>query len=199
MPKSPSKTSRRAAEQAVRTLLAWAGEDPKREGLRDTPQRVVDAYRDWFSGYQIDPAAYLRRTFEEVGGYDEMIVLRDISFESHCEHHMAPIIGRVHIGYLPADKVVGISKLVRVVEGYARRFQVQENLTAQIADCISQVLKPRGVGVVVDAVHECMTTRGVHKRGVSMVTSRMTGTFRSDARTRTEFLSFLGISHSHEV
>ena len=199
MPKSPSKTSRRAAEQAVRTLLAWAGEDPKREGLRDTPQRVVDAYRDWFSGYQIDPAAYLRRTFEEVGGYDEMIVLRDISFESHCEHHLAPIIGRVHIGYLPADKVVGISKLVRVVEGYARRFQVQENLTAQIADCITQVLKPRGVGVVVDAVHECMTTRGVHKRGVSMVTSRMTGTFRSDARTRTEFLSFIGISHSHDV
>ncbi|HZC86773.1 MAG TPA: GTP cyclohydrolase I FolE [Steroidobacteraceae bacterium] len=199
MPKSRSKTSRRAAEQAVRTLLAWAGEDPNREGLRDTPRRVVDAYRDWFSGYQIDPAAYLRRTFEEVGGYDEMIVLREISFESHCEHHMAPIIGRVHIGYLPADKVVGISKLVRVVEGYARRFQVQENLTAQIADCITQVLKPRGVGVVVDAVHECMTTRGVHKRGVSMVTSRMTGTFRSDARTRTEFLSFIGISHSHEV
>ena len=199
MPRSRSKTSRRAAEQAVRTLLAWAGEDPDREGLRDTPRRVVDAYRDWFSGYQIDPAAYLRRTFEEVGGYDEMIVLRDISFESHCEHHMAPIIGRVHIGYLPADKVVGISKLVRVVEGYARRFQVQENLTAQIADCITQVLRPRGVGVVVDAVHECMTTRGVHKRGVSMVTSRMTGTFRSDARTRTEFLSFIGISHSHEV
>jgi len=199
MAKSRPKTSRRAAEEAVRTLLAWAGEDPNREGLRDTPQRVVDAYRDWFSGYRIDPAAYLRRTFEEVGGYDEMIVLRDISFESHCEHHMAPIIGRVHIGYLPADKVVGISKLVRVVEGYARRFQVQENLTAQIADCITQVLRPRGVGVVVDAVHECMTTRGVHKRGVSMVTSRMTGTFRSDARTRTEFLSFIGISRTHEV
>jgi len=199
MAKSRLKTSRRAAEEAVRTLLAWAGEDPNREGLRDTPQRVVDAYRDWFSGYRIDPAAYLRRTFEEVGGYDEMIVLRDISFESHCEHHMAPIIGRVHIGYLPADKVVGISKLVRVVEGYARRFQVQENLTAQIADCITQVLRPRGVGVVVDAVHECMTTRGVHKRGVSMVTSRMTGTFRSDARTRTEFLSFIGISRTHEV
>jgi GTP cyclohydrolase IA len=199
MAKSRSKTARRAAEEAVRTLLAWAGEDPNREGLRDTPQRVVDAYRDWFSGYQIDPAAYLRRTFEEVGGYDEMIVLRDISFESHCEHHMAPIIGRVHIGYLPAEKVVGISKLVRVVEGYARRFQVQENLTAQIADCITQVLRPRGVGVVVDAVHECMTTRGVHKRGVSMVTSRMTGTFRSDARTRTEFLSFIGISRPHEV
>jgi len=199
MAKSRPKTSRRAAEQAVRTLLAWAGEDPNREGLRDTPQRVVDAYRDWFSGYRIDPAAYLRRTFEEVGGYDEMIVLRDISFESHCEHHMAPIIGRVHVGYLPAEKVVGISKLVRVVEGYARRFQVQENLTAQIADCITQVLRPRGVGVVVDAVHECMTTRGVHKRGVSMVTSRMTGTFRSDARTRTEFLSFIGISRTHEV
>jgi GTP cyclohydrolase IA len=199
MAKSRSKTSRRSAEQAVRTLLAWAGEDPDREGLRDTPQRVVDAYRDWYSGYRIDPAAYLRRTFKEVGGYDEMIVLRDIDFESHCEHHMAPIIGRVHIGYLPADKVVGISKLVRVVEGYARRFQVQENLTAQIADCITQVLKPRGVGVVVDAVHECMTTRGVHKRGVSMVTSRMTGTFRSDARTRTEFLSFIGISRVHEV
>ena len=199
MPRSKAKTSRRAAEQAVRTLLSWAGEDPRREGLRDTPHRVVDAYRDWFSGYQSDPAAYLRRTFEEVGGYDEMIVLRDISFESHCEHHMAPIIGRVHIGYLPADKVVGISKLVRVVDGYARRFQVQENLTAQIADCITQVLRPRGVGVVVDAVHQCMTTRGVHKRGVSMVTSRMTGTFRSDARTRTEFLSFIGIAHAHEV
>src|ERR1043165_9671047 len=199
MARSKAKTSRRAAEQAVRTLLSWAGEDPGREGLRDTPQRVVDAYRDWFSGYQIDPAAYLRRTFEEVGGYDEVIVLRDISFESHCEHHMAPIIGRVHIGYLPAEKVVGISKLVRVVEGYARRFQVQENLTAQIADCITQVLRPRGVGVVVDAVHECMTTRGVHKRGVSMVTSRMTGTFRSDARTRTEFLSFIGISRTHEL
>jgi GTP cyclohydrolase IA len=199
MAKSRRKATRGAAEEAVRTLLSWAGEDPGREGLRDTPQRVVDAYRDWFSGYQIDPAAYLRRTFEEVGGYDEVIVLRDISFESHCEHHMAPIIGRVHIGYLPADKVVGISKLVRVVEGYARRFQVQENLTAQIADCITQVLRPRGVGVVVDAVHECMTTRGVHKRGVSMVTSRMTGTFRSDARTRTEFLSFIGISRAHEV
>ena len=184
MARARSQVSRRAAEEAVRTLLRWAGEDPRREGLHDTPQRVVDAYRDWFSGYQIDPAAYLRRTFEEVGGYDEMIVLRDISFESHCEHHMAPIIGRVHIGYLPADKVVGISKLARVVDGYARRFQVQEKLTAQIADCITEVLKPRGVGVVVDAVHQCMTTRGVHKRGVSMVTSRMTGTFRSDARTR---------------
>ena len=193
------RVSRRAAESAVRTLLRWAGEDPDREGLRDTPQRVLHAYLDWFSGYRIDPAAYLRRTFEEVGGYDEMIVLRDIFFESHCEHHMAPIIGRVHIGYLPADKVVGISKLARVVDGYARRFQVQEKLTAQIADCVTDVLKPRGVGVVVDAMHECMTTRGVHKRGVSMVTSRMTGLFRSDARTRAEFLSFIGISGAQEV
>jgi GTP cyclohydrolase IA len=193
------KVSRKAAEEAVRTLMRWAGDDPRREGLADTPQRVVDAYRDWFSGYQIDPAAYLRRTFEEVGGYDEMVVLRDISFESHCEHHIAPMIGRVHIGYLPANKVVGISKLARVVDGYARRLQVQEKLTAQIADCIAEVLKPRGVGVVVAAAHECMTTRGVHKRSVSMVTSRMFGTFRSDARTRAEFLSFIGIAGAREV
>jgi GTP cyclohydrolase I len=199
MARERAKVSRRAAEAAVRVLLRWAGDDPGREGLRDTPQRVADAYRDWFSGYQIDPAAYLRRTFEEVGGYDEMIVLRDISFESHCEHHIAPMIGRVHIGYLPADKVVGISKLARVVDGYARRLQVQEKLTAQIADCIAEVLKPRGVGVVVDAAHECMTTRGVHKRSVSMVTSRMIGSFRSDARTRSEFLSFIGISGAREV
>ena len=198
MARARSRVSRRAAEGAVRTLLRWAGEDPRREGLQDTPQRVVDAYRDWFSGYDIDPAAYLRRTFEEVGGYDELIVLRDISFESHCEHHMAPIIGRVHVGYLPADKVVGISKLARVVDGYARRFQVQEKLTAQIANCITEVLKPRGVGVVVSAVHECMTTRGVHNRGVSMVTSRMTGLFRSDARTRSEFLRFIDMSGMRE-
>ncbi len=194
-----ARVSRKAAEEAVRTLMRWAGDDPGREGLADTPQRVVDAYRDWFSGYQADPAAYLRRTFEEVAGYDEMIVLRDISFESHCEHHIAPMIGRVHIGYLPANKVVGISKLARVVDGYARRLQVQEKLTAQIADCIAEVLKPRGVGVVVDAAHECMTTRGVHKRSVSMVTSRMIGTFRSDARTRSEFLTFIGISGAREV
>jgi GTP cyclohydrolase I len=193
------KVSRGAAEEAVRTLLRWAGEDPAREGLQDTPKRVVNAYRDWFSGYDIDPADYMRRTFEEVGGYDELIVLRDISFESHCEHHMAPIIGRVHVGYLPTDKVVGISKLARVVEGYARRFQVQEKLTAQIAGCINDVLKPRGVGVVVDAVHQCMTTRGVHKRGVSMITSRMAGTFRTDARTRAEFLQFIDIRGAREV
>jgi GTP cyclohydrolase IA len=191
--------TRETAEEAVRTLLRWAGEDPAREGLRDTPTRVVSAYREWFAGYAADPADYLRRTFEEVGGYDEMIVLRDIAFESHCEHHMAPIIGRVHVGYLPTDKVVGISKLARVVDGYAKRFQVQEKLTAQIAGCIDEVLHPRGVGVVVDAVHQCMTTRGVHKRGVSLITSRMTGTFRSDARTRAEFLQFIGITGARAV
>jgi GTP cyclohydrolase I len=178
------------AEAAVRTLLRWAGEDPDREGLLDTPTRVVRAYRDWFSGYLSDPKEYLRRTFEEVEGYDEMIVLRGIEFESHCEHHMAPIIGRAHVGYLPTNKIVGISKLARVVDGYARRFQVQEKLTAQIARCIEEVLKPRGVGVVIDAAHQCMTTRGVHKRGVSMVTSTMLGAFREDARTRSEFLRF---------
>jgi GTP cyclohydrolase I len=185
------KVSRSAAEDAVRTLLRWAGEDPEREGLLDTPRRVVDAYRDWFSGYGIDPRDYLRRTFEETAGYDELVVLRDIEFESHCEHHMAPIIGRAHVGYLPTNKVVGISKLVRVVDGYARRFQVQEKLTAQIANCIDSVLRPRGVGVVIDAAHQCMTTRGVHKRGVSMVTSSMLGAFREDARTRAEFLRFV--------
>ena len=181
------------AEEAVRVLLRWAGEDPNREGPLDTPKRVVNAYRDWFSGYAIDPAEYLRRTFEEVAGYDEMIVLRDIEFESYCEHHMAPIIGRAHIGYLPTDKVVGISKLARVVDAYSRRFQVQEKLTAEIARCIEDVLKPRGVGVVIDAVHQCMTTRGVHKRGVSMITSKMLGDFREDARTRAEFLRFINI------
>jgi GTP cyclohydrolase I len=186
-----AEVTQEQAEAAIRTLLRWSGDDPQREGLRDTPTRVVRAYRDWFSGYLSDPADYLRRTFEEVEGYDEMIVLRDIEFESHCEHHMAPIIGRAHVGYLPTNKVVGISKLVRVVDGYARRFQVQEKLTAQIARCIDDVLKPRGVGVVVDAVHQCMTTRGVHKRGVSMVTSKMLGGFREDARTRAEFLRFV--------
>jgi GTP cyclohydrolase I len=194
--KQPDKSTAKVvtqeqAEQAVRTLLIWSGEDPTREGLRDTPSRVVRAYRDWFSGYDTDPAEYLRRTFEEVEGYDEMIVLRDIEFESHCEHHMAPIIGKAHVGYLPTNKIVGISKLARVVDGYARRFQVQEKLTAQIARCIDEVLKPRGVGVVIDATHQCMTTRGVHKRGVSMITSKMLGAFREDARTRSEFLRFM--------
>jgi GTP cyclohydrolase I len=193
--KRPAIT-RSEAESAVRTLLRWAGEEPSREGLRDTPKRVVDAYQDWFSGYKSDPGAYLRRTFEEVEGYDEMVVLRDIAFESFCEHHMAPIIGRAHVGYLPTDRVVGISKLARVVDGFARRFQVQEKLTAQIASCINDILKPRGVGVVIDAVHQCMTTRGVHKRGVSMVTSKMLGTFRADSSTRAEFLRFIDIEGS---
>ncbi|EKU23826.1 GTP cyclohydrolase I FolE [Xanthomonas graminis] len=179
------------AEAAVRTLLRWAGEDPDREGLLDTPRRVAEAYGDWFSGYQADPRQYLLRTFEEVADYDEMIVLRDIEYESHCEHHMAPIIGKVHVGYLPRGKVVGISKLARVVDVYARRFQVQEKMTAQIAQCIQDVLQPLGVAVVVEGAHECMTTRGIHKRGVSMVTSKMLGTFREDARTRAEFLRFI--------
>ena len=197
-PKPPTmadndKPSREQAEAAVRILLSWAGEDPRREGLLDTPKRVIDAYGDWFSGYDDDPRAYLARTFEEVAGYDELIVLRDIEFESHCEHHMAPIIGKAHIGYLPNGKVVGISKLARVVDAYARRFQVQEKLTAQIADCIQHVLQPRGVGVVIEGAHECMTTRGVHKRGVSMITSKMLGTFREDARTRAEFLRFVDV------
>ncbi len=187
----PRKPSRKQAEAAVETLLLWAGEDPRREGLLDTPARVVRAYEDWFSGYRENPMNYLKRTFEEVEGYDEMIVLRDIDFESHCEHHMAPIIGKAHVGYLPNNKVVGISKLARVVEAYARRYQVQEKMTAQIASCINDVLKPKGVGVVIDASHQCMTTRGIHKTGVSMVTSQMEGLFRSDARTRGEFLRML--------
>ena len=189
---APDRPSREQAEQAVGTLLRWAGDDPDREGLRDTPQRVVLAYEDWFRGYAEDPVKFLQRTFKEVEGYDELIVLRDITFESHCEHHMAPIIGVAHVGYLPNNKVVGISKLARVVETFARRLQVQEKMTAQIANCIESVLKPKGVGVVVDAVHQCMTTRGIHKSGVSMVTSQMLGSFRKDARTRAEFLQMIG-------
>src|SRR5471030_1513847 len=167
--KKPKKiaVSQEQAEAAVRILLTWAGEDSKREGLLDTPRRVVEAYRDWFSGYAIDPADYLRRTFEEVAGYDEMIVLRDIEFESHCEHHMAPIIGRAHVGYLPTNKIVGISKLARVVEAFARRLQVQEKMNAQIAHCIQKVLEPKGVAVVIEAAHQCMTTRGGHKTGLT--------------------------------
>ena len=202
MATTPSKTTRKKkkkkrrpgqkqAEEAIRTLLLWAGDDPEREGLLDTPKRVALAYKDWFSGYKEDPVRYLKRTFEEVEGYDEMIVLRDIDFESHCEHHMAPIIGKAHVGYLPNNKVVGISKLARVVETFARRLQVQEKMTAQIANCIQDVLKPKGVGVIINASHQCMTTRGVHKTGVSMVTSQMLGSFRKDARTRTEFLQII--------
>ena len=190
--RKPRKPSRKQAEDAIHTLLLWAGEDPRREGLLDTPKRVARAYEDWFSGYKDDPVTYLQRTFEEVEGYDEMIVLRDITFESHCEHHMAPIIGKAHVGYLPRNKVVGISKLARVVEAFARRFQVQEKMTAQIANCIEEVLKPKGVGIVIEATHQCMTTRGVHKSGVSMVTSQMLGAFRKDARTRAEFLRMIG-------
>ncbi len=187
----PRKPSRKQAENAVRTLLLWAGEDTRREGLVDTPKRVALAYEDWFSGYKENPVAYLERTFREVDGYDEMIVLRDIEFESHCEHHMAPIIGRAHVGYLPNNKVVGISKLARVVEAFARRFQVQEKMTAQIANCVQNVLQPKGVGVVIEATHQCMTTRGIHKSAVTMVTSQMLGTFRKDARTRDEFLRMI--------
>ena len=191
-PDNPGKVTQAQAEDAVRVLLEWAGEDPTREGLLDTPKRVAKAYRDWFSGYQMDPREYLARTFEEVAGYDEMIVLRDIEFESHCEHHMAPIIGRAHVAYMPDNRVVGISKLARVVEAYARRLQIQEKMTAQIANTIDEVLKPKGVAVVIEAAHHCMTTRGVHKPGTSMVTSRMLGMFRTNASTRREFLSLVG-------
>jgi len=186
------KPSREEAEQAVRTLLRWAGDNPDREGLRDTPKRVVKAYREFFRGYEEDPRQILSRTFEEVCGYDEMVVLRDIPFESHCEHHMAPIIGRAHVGYLPDKKIVGISKLARVVETYAKRLQVQEKMTAQIANCIQEVLEPLGVGIIIQASHECMSTRGVHTHGVSMVTSRMVGAFREDDKTRREFLAVVG-------
>jgi GTP cyclohydrolase IA len=187
-----ARPSREEAESAVRTLLRWAGDDPTREGLIDTPKRVASAYEDWFSGYKEDPEEYLLRTFEEVEGYDDMIVLKDIRFESHCEHHLAPIIGRAHVGYLPNNKVVGISKLARVVEAYARRLQVQEKMNAQIARCIQKVLEPKGVAVVIEAAHQCMTTRGVHKQGVSMVTSSMLGEFRKNPLTRREFLSVIG-------
>ncbi len=186
------RPTRNEAEQAVRVLLRWAGDDPEREGLLDTPKRVARAYEEYFRGYRQDPYAILRRTFEETNGYDEMVVLRDIDFRSHCEHHVAPIVGRAHIGYLPDHRVIGISKLARVVDVYARRLQIQEKLTAEIADAIEAVLQPRGVGVVIEAAHHCMTTRGVSKEGVLMVTSRMLGTFRTDPKTRREFLSMIG-------
>jgi GTP cyclohydrolase I len=189
----PSRPSRAEAEAAVRTLIRWAGDDPDREGLAATPARVARAYEEWFAGYAEDPEAFLQRTFEEVGGYDEVVVLRDISFESHCEHHMAPIVGRVHVGYLPRHRVVGISKLARLVEAYAKRLQIQERFTAQIANCLNEVLKPHGVAVVVQATHGCMTTRGVHKTAASLVTSRMLGVFRRQAQTRQEFLAALDL------
>lgn len=186
------RPSRTEAEAAVRTLIRWAGDNPEREGLLGTPDRVVRSYEEFFSGYGEDPAQMLERTFEETDGYDEMVILRDIRLESHCEHHMVPIIGRLHVAYLPDRRVVGISKLARVAEIYARRLQIQEKLTAQIANTIQTVLQPRGVAVVIEAQHQCMTTRGVHKPGVSMVTSRMLGVFRDNPATRQEFMAMVG-------
>ncbi len=185
------KPSRAKAEEAVRTLLTWAGEDVKREGLKDTPKRVVKAYEDWFSGYNEDPKEVLKKTFSELDGYDEIIMLRDIRIESHCEHHIAPFIGSAHVAYLPKKRVVGISKLARITKIFSKRMQVQEKLTAQIANCIQEVLKPRGVAVVVEAQHQCMTTRGISTPGISMVTSQLLGKFRTDASTRREFFSMI--------
>jgi GTP cyclohydrolase IA len=198
-PKSPAartgasrRPSRAEAEAAVKLLIEWAGDDPAREGLAGTPARVARAFEEYFSGYGTDGVELLQRTFEETDGYDEMVVLRDIRFESHCEHHLAPIIGRAHIAYLPQKRVVGISKLARLVEVYAKRLQIQEKMTAQIANTLDEVLQPKGVAVVIEAAHQCMTTRGVHRPGVAMVTSRMLGAFRTDASTRREFLAIIG-------
>lgn len=191
------RPSRAEAEAAVRTLIRWSGEDPTREGLLDTPARVVRSYEEFFAGYDTDPKELLARTFEETEGYDELIVLREIRFESHCEHHMVPIIGCAHIGYMPDQRVIGISKLARVVDAFAKRLQIQEKLTAQIANAIDEVLKPKGVAVVIEASHQCMTTRGVHKSGVGMVTSRMLGLLRDDPSTRREFLSIIGTPSLH--
>lgn len=186
-----TETDRAEAERAVRTLIQWAGDDPDREGLLDTPARVVRAFEEYFQGYNADPQEILQRTFEEVEGYDEMVLLKDIRFESHCEHHMAPIIGKAHVAYLPKSRVVGISKLARVVELYAQRLQIQEKMTAQVANAINEVLQPDGVAVVIEASHQCMTCRGVHKPGVTMLTSKMLGAFRDNDRTRREFLSMV--------
>jgi len=186
-----SRPTREAAEDAVRTLIRYAGDDPAREGLLDTPSRVVRSYAELFGGYAVDPVALLERTFNEVDGYDEMVLLRDIRLESYCEHHMVPIIGRCHIAYMPACRVVGISKLARLVDAYSKRLQIQERLTTQIADTVQRVLQPRGVAVVIEAAHQCMTTRGVHKPGVSMVTSRLLGAFRDNPDTRREFLAMI--------
>jgi GTP cyclohydrolase IA len=189
---TPRRPARAEAEAGVRTLIEWAGDDPDREGVKGTPSRVVRAFEEYFSGYDTDPIELLQRTFEETDGYDEMVVLKDIRFESHCEHHLAPIIGKAHVAYLPQKRVVGISKLARLVEVYARRLQIQEKMTAQIANTLDEVLQPKGVAVVIEAAHQCMTTRGIHKPGVSMVTSRMLGAFRTDASTRREFLAIIG-------
>ncbi|HLI21754.1 MAG TPA: GTP cyclohydrolase I FolE [Stellaceae bacterium] len=190
---APRRPTRQEAEEAVRVLLRWAGDDPDREGLRGTPGRVTRAFEEYFTGYQSNPVEQLQRTFEEVNGYDEMVVLKDIRFESHCEHHLAPIIGRAHIAYLPNKRVVGISKLARLVDIFAKRLQIQEKMTAQIATTLADVLRPKGVAVVIEAAHQCMTTRGVHKPGVSMITSHMLGAFRTDPSTRREFLAHLNL------
>jgi GTP cyclohydrolase IA len=186
------RPTRNEAEEAVRTLIRWAGDDPNREGLLGTPDRVARSYGEFFAGYWQDPESILRTTFEETEGYDEMVVLRDIDYESHCEHHMVPIIGKAHVAYLPNNRVVGISKLARVVEAYAKRLQIQEKMTVQIAKTINDVLAPKGVAVVIEGNHECMSTRGVHKPDVTMVTSTMLGAFRDDPSTRREFLAFIG-------
>lgn len=191
-PVAAGRPERAEVERAVRTLIQWAGDDPEREGLRETPGRVARAFEEFFAGYREDPVEILQRTFEETGGYDELVVLRDIRIESYCEHHMVPIIGRAHVGYLPDKRIVGISKLVRVLEVYTKRLQIQEKLTVQVANAIDQVLQPKGVGVVIEAEHQCMTTRGVHRPGVGMVTSRMIGDFRENPTTRREFLALIG-------
>ena len=186
------RPSREQAMEAVKTLLAYTGDDPSREGLVDTPKRVIKAYDEFFAGYKEDPVEVLSRTFEQVEGYDEMVIVKGIRVESHCEHHMVPIIGVAHVGYIPNKKVVGISKLARMVDLFGKRLQTQDTMTAQIASCIQRVLLPKGVAVVVDAAHQCMTTRGVHKATTSTITSRMLGLFRTDARTRMEFMNFIG-------
>ncbi len=197
--KPPVRPGRAEAEDAVRVLIRWAGDDPKREGLLDTPARVVRSYEEFFRGYLVDPADVLRRTFEETEGYDEMVVLKDIRFESHCEHHMVPVLGKAHVAYLPNRRVVGISKLARLVEAYAKRLQIQEKMTAQIANALQEVLQPQGVGVVIEAAHQCMTTRGVHKPGVTLITSRMTGPFRDDPSTRREFMSIISQNNTDRL
>jgi len=186
-----SKPSRKEAEEAVKTLIKWAGDNPEREGLLDTPKRVVKAYEEFFEGYEHNPTEILSRTFDDVEGYDEMVIVRDIRIESHCEHHIAPFIGSAHVAYLPKKRVVGISKLARITRIFSKRMQVQEKLTAQIANCIQEVLSPRGVAVVIEAQHQCMTTRGINAPGISMVTSQLLGKFRTDASTRREFYSMI--------
>jgi GTP cyclohydrolase I len=193
------RPSRLQAEEAVRTLIRWAGDDPDREGLLDTPRRVIRAYDEWFAGYHEAPTRLLERCFEEIAGYDEIVVMRDIRFVSHCEHHMAPIVGRAHIGYLPDRRVVGISKLARLVHAFARRLQIQERMTAEIAEALARVLAPRGVAVVIEASHACMATRGVQSHGVSMVTSRMLGVFRDQPETRQEFLASIAMNRDRQA